>query len=148
MLMLPLVAIVDVAYTLLLPIILVVRLVRRRRWRRRLAGRVLFCYLPGRGYRDFITNNVLPVLPAGVEPVCCPRHDRTGRWAEMHTIHELLGAGWVLPPRPFFLKLDGRRILAASVNAHLAPLKHLARRSPETQQRVTKAIGPTLAELT
>ena len=147
-LILPLVAIVFVGYTLLLPIILLVRLFRRRRWRRRLAGRLLFCYLPGRAYRDFITNNVLAVLPAGVEAVCCPRHDRKGKWAELHAIHELLGAGWVLPPRPFFLRLDGRRVLAVSVNGHLAPLKHLARRDPGTQQRVAKSIEPMLAELT
>ena len=138
-------AIVCSVGLLISPILMVRTAVIRRRFRRRFAGRIIFYYTPKRGYRDFIHNNVLPVLPEDVISVQMGRqvHD------DLHHPARYLPRAFRIAriSRPFFVLIGRYKPVVLSANLILAPLKRSAAASVETQHKIREQLAGTLAEI-
>jgi hypothetical protein len=134
-------AIVLLAYAICGPS----RRVREARCKQRFfneyAGRSYLVWAAQHEWRDFVINNVLPVLPTGVEDL---------RWGAQGNVpppisDALMYAG-PLPPKPFLVKVTAQSIVTRSVSDQLRPYWDV-HTSREVQEKVAAILEATLHDL-
>jgi hypothetical protein len=121
------------------PVILMVAArerVQNRRFRVQHEGTVFFCYSVRRGWREFVLNNVRPVLPHGIEMIQMRGRPRQHK-DQKRTILNRHNSKAVRPlQHPYILRVDRRRIEGVPLHADLFPLKRRAARDPRGQAQV------------
>ena len=94
-----------------------------------------------RGWRDFVQNNLLPVLPSEAVAV----QDRRRGGAELRALRDALIRRQMMNVRRPVVVLVGRRSLfVQSLNAELWPQKRHARRDPAVQGYVRATVKHAL----
>jgi hypothetical protein len=114
---------------------------RKCRFFKRYHGAVFVVASPHHGWRDFIANNVLPVLPSP-EFLICRLHRKSV--AQSQLVKDILSRQWPLPAKPFAVRVHANRLELIPLNESLLPLKRQSRaKSDLAQQRVRELLEPT-----
>lgn len=110
------------------------------RFKRRYRGKWLFVAGSRHGWYDFVSNNVVPVLPADTEVVM----SRT-------TPSMLTSLRWlrVKGAKPLLVHItQHRKVKHASLHEQLLPLRQRAARDPDVQREVAAIIASQRAQMT
>jgi hypothetical protein len=116
---------------------------RYRRFLRKNAGRCYLVWGPRHAWHDFIVNNVLPVLPDGMDSV---RADPDRMMAADFRM-ALIRSKVRLPPKPFVVSVTHGRIKACTVNDRLQELKKSQGIDAEVRGRVACILGEVARQL-
>jgi len=141
--------VVLILVLLVLPVILVflpVHLLRRRsrirRFHRRYQYRLILVWHSRRGWHDFCLNNLLPALPEGTIVM---HDDRFNHPPERLNRREVEQQARLRPPRrPYLLYSDAGKLRMLSLNRALQPLKRRAKRDPVVRAEVAAAIDDAI----
>lgn len=126
-------------------VMLAISQVQARRWRRKCAGMVYLVCTPRCGWRDFVTNNLLPVVPEDVTVVWhrSQRDTPLPRELWMFRMHGL----WDVP-KPFLVAVTQRGVRWRSLNGTLQTLKRSPARSAEAQSLCREILTQAIREFT
>ena len=144
---LPLLAAMVVILVVALPFIAVLGLRARlslRRFRRREAGTFYLVCTPRRGWRDFLVNNVIPVLPDDTRVVW----RRRGRNAWRNPFFRHLARSGILGvPKPYLVAVEKRALAHKSLNRVLQDLKAQPKLSEGTRRACAGIVAEARNEL-
>jgi hypothetical protein len=93
------------------------------------------------GWHEFMQNNVVPVLPAGIEP--CPR---TRRGFARGADREVWRWTRFAHRTPCLVIIEGERVHTVPLRRALEPLSGQARKDARTQAVVRERLAPLLAQ--
>lgn len=116
---------------------------RYHRFLKKNAGRCCLVWSPRNRWHDFVVNNVLPVLPDGMDSV---RADPDRMVAADFRMALVRSKVW-LPPKPFVVSVTRGGIKACTVNDRLQELKKSQAVDAEVRGRVAHILGEVTRQL-
>jgi hypothetical protein len=122
----------------------------RRRFCARRAGEVFLLWDTRRGWHDFVQNNVLPVLPAGVVPSARGRKRRTNARYDQEPWRHLPWLPWQRSgsaPCLLVVEADGTRVIPLRDALLALKSAHGGKSSDQARAKVRAALGPALRAL-
>ena len=150
----PMVIVITLMFLLILPIVLSASLVHGRRQRKRIHqffeshenGTILLVWHDRRGWHDFCLNNLLPVVPDGIEPI--KNTHRTFGELDLQDWYEMeRKAGSKGTKRPYLLRIDEGSMTVTSLNQPLQPFKRCARKSRKIQSQVACVVKQAIYDM-
>ncbi len=101
-------------------------------------GKRIFVAKKGRGWREFLENNVIPVLPKDVTVVWRGESGRDQSIDDLFVALPLLG---IRASAPFLVAVKGADLEVTEFNARLSSLKRFGKKNPEIQRQVRELFG-------